>query len=121
MKKLIVYEICSGDFDMDEVTQDSFEYCRVDHNDKEYPVVITSIEEVTELPELLDDKYCLKFHLEYSKELDLKDVIMSIASNYENPFILVSPTEEQELIVDFTLDASNYYNILNSKNIMKLV
>lgn len=115
MKKLIVYEICKGSkpFDAHDEVKDSFEYCKVRHNDVDYTVTITNVQVETDLPE---DKYCLKFYLEYSKELKLEDIIKEIASNYENPFIMVSPTEEQELIVDFTLDADIYYKIINSKN-----
>lgn len=114
MKKLIVYEISNGSksFDKNEVVE-MFEYCRVRHNDIDYIVTITNVQVDTDLPE---DKYCLKYYLEYSKELKLEDIIKAISSNFENPFILVSPTEEQELIVDFTLDADIYYKLLNSEN-----
>lgn len=114
MKKLIVYEISNGSksFDKREVV-DMFEYCRVIHNDIGYIVTITNVQVDTDLPE---DKYCLKYYLEYSKELKLEDIIKAISSNFENAFIMVSPTEEQELIVDFTLDADIYYKVLNSKN-----
>ena len=114
LKKLVVYEISKGSnsFDKNDVLE-MFEYCRVECNDIMYPVTITNVQVDTDLP---DDKYCVKFYLEYSKELKLEDIIKEIAGNYENPFILVSPTEEQELIVDFTLDADIYYKLLNSKN-----
>ena len=114
MKKLIVYEISNGSksFDKSEVV-DMFEYCRVEYEDEEHIVTITNVQVDTDLPE---DKYCLKYYLEYSKELKLEDIIKAISSNYENPFILVSSTEEQELIVDFTLDADIYYKLLNSEN-----
>ena len=114
MKKLIVYEISKGskNFDKREVV-DMSEYCRVRHNDIDYIVTITNVQVYIDLPE---DKYCVKFYLEYSKELKLEDIIKEIAGNYENPFIMVSPTEEQELIVDFTLDADIYYKLLNIEN-----
>ena len=119
MKQLIVYEISSGSksFDKRDVLE-MLEYCRVDHDDEEHIVTITNVQVDTDLPE---DKYCLKYYLEYSKELKLEDIIKAISSNFENAFIMVSPTEEQELIVDFTLDADIYYDILNSKNMTELI
>lgn len=119
MKKLIVYEISIGSetFDKNDIVGMS-EYCRVEYKDKVYPVTVTNVQLETEMP---DNKYCLKFYLEYSKDLKLEDIIKEIAADYENPFIMVSPTEEQELIVDFTLDADIYYDILNSKNMSELI
>lgn len=113
MKQLIVYEISSGSksFDKRDVLE-MLEYCRVDHDDEEHIVTITNVQVDTDLP---DDKYCLKYYLECSKELKLEDIIKSMSSNFENAFILVSPTEEQELVVDFTLDVDIYYKVLNSK------
>ena len=113
MKKLIVYEICGGyeDFDENDVPQIGLTYCVVKHKNIDHHVRITNVQVDIDLP---GDKYCLKFYLEYSKELKLEDIIKEIAADYENPFIMVSPTEEQELIVDFTLDADIYYKLLNS-------
>ena len=114
MKKLIVYEISIGSeaFDKNDIVGMT-EYCRVEYNNKVYPVTVTNVQLETDMP---DNKYCLKFYLEYSKELKLEDIIKEIAADYENPFIMVSPTEEQELIVDFTLDADIYYKLLNIEN-----
>lgn len=48
-------------------------------------------------------------------DMDKMSFIKAIAADASNAFIVIAPTEEQEIIVDFTLSTDNYFKILEAE------
>ena len=93
-------------------------YAEVKIRKATYDVCIAEEPSITTLP---SGKEVVSLELEFNKPLSIMEFIKHLGVDFSNAFILISPTEKQDIIVDFTMNADDYYKVLESNEIIRQV
>lgn len=106
--KVTVYEIHAKDNVSTKYLEDC-KPCRIWN--KKYDIWYTI--EKTEIYEV-DGKIVVKMEID-TEGVDKLKFLEILTSGFSNEFVILTPTAEQDIIIDLTLDPNIYFNIINPK------
>ena len=111
LKKIVVHEIHKGDIEIEDFNPGTI-YATIKLNGTNFEAIIDTLEE----NRILDDcSEVVTFTLLLPEAVRMEDFIKHISCDFSNAFIIVSPTDEQDIIVDFTLEADKYFRVVDYK------
>ena len=67
----------------------------------------------SEIINLDTDKLAVKYSVGYHTKHNIMDLVKHLSCDFSNAFIIISPTEKQDIIVDFTLEADQYFKLID--------
>lgn len=67
----------------------------------------------SEITNLDTDKLAVKYSVDYHTKYSIMDLVKHLSCDFSNAFIIISPTEKQDIIVDFTLDSDQYFKLID--------